>query len=353
MRILYLISNLNYGGAEKQTVLDANMLAQGNEVFFGYFIDGPQKEMIDKRVKLIKIRKRNYLITAFCLAGLVKKNRIQLIHSSLFASMIISALISSFCRINVIWHFHSHEYGLPLIHRLAYKILSRLPKIRAICFVNQELIQHYGDKGFNFPLHKIKLLYNSTTIQNTGLLREESNNIKIGYIGRLVSIKRVEYLLELTQYLIKNQFNDFQIFIIGDGDQRNMLETKSIDCGFHRHIIFTGFQENVEMFYSMFNLFVNPSREECLSISLIDAGISGIPSIAFNVGGNNEIIVDSQTGYIVETKEEFFEKVLFLISNKVKRKNMEEKAKLYCQEHFGKDIHKIKLQELYREVLDD
>jgi hypothetical protein len=64
MTIAYFISSLYYGGAEKQTILDANMMAQENMVFLLFFTDGPQKEIIDNRVKLIHFKKQNYLITA-------------------------------------------------------------------------------------------------------------------------------------------------------------------------------------------------------------------------------------------------------------------------------------------------
>lgn len=308
MNILFIISSLEYGGAEKQTVLDANMMVPKNEVFLGYFIDGPQKEIIDKRVKIIKIKKKNYLVTAINLAGLVKQNNIQLIHSSLFAAMNVSALSSLFCNVNVVWNFHSHEYELPWFHRLVYKWLARLPGVKKICFVNQELIQYFQGKGFNFPSNKIELLYNNSTIHSSIEKDEKNGGIIIGYVGRLVALKRVEYLPELVQFLLSKRYVDFHIQIVGDGDQRNLLEQEVSKKELRAYISFAGFQKDIEEYYAGFDLFVNPSQEECLSIALIDAGMCGIPSLAFNVGGNNEIIINSKTGYIVNTKEEFFEK---------------------------------------------
>lgn len=351
MNIIYIISSLEYGGAEKQTILDANMMVRKNKVFLLYFIDGPQKEILDKRVNLIHFRKKRYLITAINLARLVKQNNIQIIHSSLFASMIISALSSLFCNVKVVWHFHSHEYELPWFHRKAYKWLARLPHLKAICFVNKELIQHYQRSKFNFPRHKIKLLYNNATIHPPLEKKKENSKIIIGYTGRLVSLKRVEYLVELAQYLVSNKFSDFQIRIVGDGDQRTMLEKESLKNGLQSYISFVGFQNDVEKYYTGFDLFVNPSREECLSIALIDAGMCGIPSVAFDVGGNNEIIPDSQSGYIVKTKEEFFEKVLFLVKNKRLSDEMGKKATEHCLKHFSEDVHLQKLESLYKEVL--
>jgi glycosyltransferase involved in cell wall biosynthesis len=351
MKILFIVSSLSFGGAEKQTILDANMMAQENMAFLLFFTDGPQKEIIDTRVKLIHFKKQNYIVTAIKLAKLIKQNNIQLIHSSLFASMIISALSSLFCKVKVVWHFHSHEYELPWCHTMAFKILARLPQVRKICFVNQELIHFYQARGLNFPPHKITLLYNSATIHPSEGNKTGNKNILIGYAGRLVSLKRAEYLIELAQYLVINTFTDFQIRIVGDGDQRNLLEQGSSKNGLQKYISFVGFQKEVEPYYRSFDLFVNPSREECLSIALIDAGVCGIPSVAFDTGGNNEIIINSQTGYIVNTKEEFFEKVLILLHNNTLRDEMGKKAKEHCLKHFSREVHLSQLKSLYKEVL--
>jgi L-malate glycosyltransferase len=353
MNLLYFISNLGYGGAEKQTILDANMMVKGNEVFFVYFTDGPQKEFLDKQVKLIHLNKESYLITAIKLSKQIKENNIQLIHSSLFSAMIISALSSLFCKVKVVWHFHSHEYELPRFHRTAFKVLARLPGLKKICFVSQELLQYYQSKHFNFPVNKIKTLHNNSTFHPSKKEKKENNTIVIGYIGRLVTLKRLEYLIELTQYLIDNQIHDFQIRIIGDGVQRNALEQESQKRGFQNYISFLGFQKDIEKYYRDFDLFLNPSQEECLSIALIDAGVCGIPSVAFDVGGNNEIILNSQTGFIVKAKEIFFEKVLYLIKNKALREQMGKNAAEHCFGLFSEEIHLHQLRSLYGEVLND
>lgn len=351
MNILFFISTLDYGGAEKQAVLDANMLSKEHNVFLCCFSEGPLEALLNKNVKLIKVKKDSYLIISLHLKRIIKQHNVNVVHASLYSSMIVAALASFIIKVNVYWHFHSHEYELPPIHQLAIKWLARLPNVVKICFVNKELIQYFQEKGFNFPRNKIKLLYNNSTIHSSLEKNEEHDGMIIGYVGRLVTIKRVEYLLDLAQYLVSNKLIDFHLQIVGDGDQRNLLEQEVSKKELEACISFVGFQKDVEKYYLSFDLFVNPSQEECLSIALIDAGMSGIPSVAFDVGGNNEIIIDSQTGYIVNTKEEFFKKVFSLISNKTLREEMGKKAKEYCLKHFSEEIHLKQLESLYREVI--
>jgi glycosyltransferase involved in cell wall biosynthesis len=234
---------------------------------------------------------------------------------------------------------------------MAFKWLARLTSVKKICFVSQELIHYFQKRGFNFSQDKVKLLYNNATIQPSFENKSKSNKIVIGYIGRLVCLKRVEYLIELAQFLICNKFVDFHLQIVGDGDQRNLLEQEVLEKELQAFVSFVGFQKNVEKYYTGFDLFVNPSKEECLSIALIDAGMYGIPSIAFDVGGNNEIIINSQTGYIVNTKEEFFERVFSLLDDKNLREDMSKKATEHCLIHFSTEVHLQKLENLYKEVL--
>ena len=57
MNVLILISSLSFGGAEKQAVIDANLLSEGHTVFLGTFKDGPLKGQLRSDVKHILIKK--------------------------------------------------------------------------------------------------------------------------------------------------------------------------------------------------------------------------------------------------------------------------------------------------------
>ena len=106
MNILILISSLEIGGAEKQALIDANLLADANEVYLGYFKEGALLEKVNTNVHLLKIEKFGYVKTAIRLRRIIKEKNIRIIHSSLFAAMIISSIASLIVKVNVVWHFH-------------------------------------------------------------------------------------------------------------------------------------------------------------------------------------------------------------------------------------------------------
>ena len=58
MKILSLVTSLNYGGAKQQSVLDAHMLINAGTVYFGFFKDGDLHELLNERVKVVQLKSR-------------------------------------------------------------------------------------------------------------------------------------------------------------------------------------------------------------------------------------------------------------------------------------------------------
>lgn len=351
--VLILISSLNYGGAEKQAILDANLLSENHNVFLVCFKKGPLLNLKSSQVGLIEISQKNYLIRTFVLIKIIRRERIKIIHSSLFAAMIVSVLAAVFSKdVLVFWHFHSHEYELPFLHTQLFRFWGRTEFVTKILYVNSEL-KLFLNERFNFPSLKTRVLYNSTSFQSELIAKVNEPVINVGFIGRLVRLKRVEVLIELASYLLSKECSQFKVIIVGDGPEYDSLTKLMRNMRLDDYISFEGFQSDVKASYNKIDLFALPSSEECLSMALIDAGVFGIPSVAFNVGGNNEIIDNNISGYIVSSNEEFFEKVHYLMINKNVRREMGKNASEICSRKFGTKKHLADLTALYAESLSD
>ncbi|MFW5983569.1 MAG: glycosyltransferase family 4 protein [bacterium] len=340
MNILIVVSSLSYGGAEKQAVSDANWLSDKHNVTLATFAGGPQKELLNERVNYLEMKKNGYLKTAGALAKYIQKEKIDVVYASLFAPMIISALSTFWHGGKVIWAFHSHEYDIPLKSKLSFALLSRLPRVKKIVFVSKEL-KSFFRKRFLLPVKKLHVLYNASSVEPAKNINRHKTNktFNIGYVGRLVELKRVEYLVELARYLKEQNFHNFIIHIVGDGPEKEKLQQQSEKLQVKEHIKFHGFQEKVQPFYDQFDLFINPSSEECLSIALIDAGMRGVTAIAFDVGGNNEIVLNEKTGYIVHSKNELFEKVKKITQKEELKNYFQYNALQHCNKFFSTETH--------------
>jgi len=76
-----------------------------------------------------------------------------------------------------------------------------------------------------------------------------------------------------------------------------------------------------------------------------------LPIVAFDVGGNDEIVLNNQTGFIVQTKVAFFQKVLMLVSNDSLRLEMGQSGRTHCTANFSEQVHLGKIYSLYKEIL--
>ena len=349
MNILFLISSLRFGGAEKQAVIDANALCADNNVHLIVFNDGELKEQVDKKVKLIILEKKGYISTAKKIRQLIIENKIEIVNSSLFASMIISVLACNKINVPVIWHFHSHEYDMPYKSKLAFKYFAKKSCLKKILFVSEELLKHFENINLGFSEERTSVLYNNITVPVSKNEKKNSNYVRIGYIGRIIKLKRVEYLIELAVFLRNNGINNFKIDIVGEGESLASLKKLAEDKAIKENVEFHGFRRDVEKYYDLFDIFALPSSEECLSISLMDACAKSLPCVAFNAGGNNEIIINKENGFIVEDKNEFFSKILVLIQNADLRKEMGSKSFEISAKKFNKEIRMEKLMKIFTE----
>lgn len=121
-------------------------------------------------------------------------------------------------------------------------------------------------------------------------------------IGRLISGKGIKDLIEA---LIPLKSKSWTLFIVGDGPERNTLETFSKQNNLDTKIIFLGQKDHQETMSLLkaSDIFINPSHSEGLPTTVAEAALAGIAIIATDVGGTREIIEHNKTGLLVPAKD--------------------------------------------------
>ena len=148
---------------------------------------------------------------------------------------------------------------------------------------------------------------NTKTLDEKELIRDkfkiDKKDFVITFVGRIVKDKGINELIEAFINLSK-KYNNLKLLLVGDYEEHlnpikneNKILIDSLDS-----IITVGFQNDIRDFLSITDLFVLPSYREGLPNSLIEAGSFGIPLLATNINGCNEIIDDGITGILVEKK---------------------------------------------------
>lgn len=145
-----------------------------------------------------------------------------------------------------------------------------------------------------FDVKKVRTIYRGIT-PTISSITPSNTEISIGYIGRLVDLKGVDVLLQsfslfLSEYSGKKTV---KLRIVGDGPARKKLENLTQTLTLSEHVEFLGLQpiEKVrEEILPSFHIFVNPSFQEWLPTTVIEALIAGCRVVATDVGGTREIL---------------------------------------------------------------
>jgi glycosyltransferase involved in cell wall biosynthesis len=128
----------------------------------------------------------------------------------------------------------------------------------------------------------------------------ESKGPLILTVARLVWFKGLDTLIDAFPMVLKKH-QAAKLIIVGDGELRADLEAQANRLGISDCVLFTGERDDVPDLLSAADLFVLPSVSEGLPISILEAMASKLPIVATNVGGIPELVIDGETGRLVNS----------------------------------------------------
>ena len=135
-------------------------------------------------------------------------------------------------------------------------------------------------------------------------LREKGNEIVFISTGRLVYLKGYDLLISA---FAKCEFprNEWKLYIVGDGGEKNKLSSLINNSGLQNNIILLGVKNKCEIsnLLSESDVFILPSRTENFSVAVLEALCMGLPVIASICGGIRECI-DESNGILFPVDDE-------------------------------------------------
>jgi len=104
---------------------------------------------------------------------------------------------------------------------------------------------------------------------------------------------------------VNRKFSELKVHFVwvGDGLLLEEFRNKVNELGASNYISFVGYKSDVDKYYRECDIYVQPSRIESLGLSVIDALRHGIPCIVSNTGGLPEVVVDGETGWIIDSED--------------------------------------------------
>lgn len=121
----------------------------------------------------------------------------------------------------------------------------------------------------------------------------------VGSVGRMEEVKDFMTLAAAFSRLARASTGEPRLVLVGDGSQREAVQRYLDAQDLGRSCELTGARDDVASLMRGFSVFVLPSRAEGISNTILEAMATGLPVIATTVGGNSELVVDGETGFLV------------------------------------------------------
>lgn len=125
-------------------------------------------------------------------------------------------------------------------------------------------------------------------------------------VSRLAANKGHARVIDVLPTL-RARFPDLVYLVVGEGGERAALEERAAARGVADEVRFAGLVDDVRAYFAACDVFVMPSGRladgkagEGFGIAYVEAGASGVPAVASASGGGAEVVIDGETGCVVD-----------------------------------------------------
>lgn len=145
---------------------------------------------------------------------------------------------------------------------------------------------------------------------------------------------------------------DAHLLLIGDGPLEEGLRRTARELGVESRVVFAGARDDVHEILPRTTLVVLPTRMEALPTALLEAAASGVASVATDVGGVPEVVVDGESGWLVDQPDpqSFATALGRALGDDAERRRRGAAARRRAEELFGSSAWAERLAELYAVV---
>jgi glycosyltransferase involved in cell wall biosynthesis len=171
-------------------------------------------------------------------------------------------------------------------------------------------------------------------------------------IGRHVPEKGYRHLVDGAARLERTK-PDVHWILVGDGELRGELEAQAQRLGLVSHVHFTGWRDDVAEMLALADVFVLPSESEGFGRVLVEAMAMGRPVVATNVGGIPDIVLDGETGLLVEPANAaaLADAVRALVDEPARAARLGAAGRVRAESTFSLGAHVDAVERVYEEVL--
>lgn len=172
----------------------------------------------------------------------------------------------------------------------------------------------------------------------------------VAYVGRLTRIKRPDRLVAVA-HQVRRLLPEVRFVIAGGGDA--LPETEAAAKTFDGMCTLLGWRADVETVYAAADLVILTSDNEGMPVSLIEAGLAGLPCVATRVGSVAEVVRDGETGLLARCDTyELTRHIVRLLRDEPLRRKIGDEARAWTTMQFGPERLASDIAEIYASIAE-
>ena len=314
LRVMQVVLSLVPGGTER-LVVDIVRYLHANDVdAIVCCLDGEgvwAQEVRDLGLPVVALHRKPGFRPSLgrAIARLARTHQVDVMHCHHYSSFVYGQLSASlWSGPPVVFTEHGRLSDAPPSRkrRLVNPLIGWLPS--AVFAVSADLREHMVAEGF--PRSQVSVLHNGIDagpqVSNAqraaarATLGLSPDALLVGTVGRLDPVKDFVTLIRGFA-TARNVLANARLVIVGAGPERESLEAAAKESAVDRDVLFTGHRQDVRALLPAFDLFVNTSIHEGISLTILEAMATGVPVVVTDVGGNPEVVA-SDTGVLVSPR---------------------------------------------------
>lgn len=322
MKILHIINSLNIGGAEKLITEILPSFQSIEDIEADLLLLQSKKTFFYEKVKASKVKVKTLTdgsvynpILIFKLIPYIKKY--DVIHAHLFPVQyfVVLAKIMSFSKAKLI--FTEHSTNNRRMNSSQYKFIEKFiyRHYKKIICISDE-VKFALKRALNIPDEKLLVINNGINIKQIEQADiADRKTFKFNDSNRLlimVAAFRREKDQDTVIKVLKLLPQSYKLLLVGDGERRQILENLVNELNLSSQVNFLGFRNDVISLLKMSDIAILSSHWEGFGLAAAEAMACGIPVIASDVSGLNNIVDNGGLLFEKENVEDLKAKIILL-----------------------------------------
>ena len=356
--LFLMVNTLERGGTERQFVTLATALALGAfEVGVGCLVR--RGEFLDKVPEILEfspggsLYRLRSLRSRIALARYLRRRRVAVAHAFDFYANLMLIPAARLARVPVVigshrqlgdlqtWkQFHAQNIAFGLCDRIVCNSQAAADRLRRTGVRSSKLVvipNGLSEEAFAAAAPALAVSPEVT---------------RIGMIARMNDAAKNHRTFLRVAARLASKFEHLEFILAGDGPLRPELETFAAQVGLGGKVHFLGDRHDIPAVLASLDITMLPSSSESLSNVILESMAAGIPVIAADVGGNSELVRESETGLLVPLNVDSFVRAAeHLLLNPEQRKEYGERAKVEASSRYRIAAISESYEQLYKSLV--